>query len=233
MTSTMRRTVRGTAAGLGALAIIAGASACGSLLGGGGDEGGTGTTKEQPAEEDSAAAEEDSAAAEEGGEAAEEGGEAAEEGASAEESGAADESATEEDTSAEETTTDAAAEGDDAAAGAALSEEDLTAVGDAYYAFVQAAATSDGKAACGLVTNPNTGNPLEGSEIEACAEGFEGEADKSEIDPSMADALDRSMIEGVDNGDGTAGVTLMGSDAGVTFVKADDGKWYIDGSEFV
>lgn len=221
MTSTMRRTVRGTASALGALAIIAGASACGSLLGGG-DEGETGTTKEQPAEGDGSdgAAEEDSAAAEEGSE-------AAEEGASAEESAA------EEDTSAEEATTDAAAEGDDAAAGEALSEEDLTAVGDAYYAFVQAAATSDGTAACGLFTNPNTGDPLEGSELEACAKGFEGKAEESGVDPSMADALDRSMIEGVDNGDGTAGATLMGSDAGVTFVKADDGKWYIDGSEFV
>lgn len=222
MTSTMRRTVRGTAAGLGALAIIAGASACGSILGGG-DEGETGTTKEQPAEGDGSdgAAEEDSAAAEEGSE-------AAEEGASAEESADA-----EEDTSAEEATTDEAAEGDDAEAGAALSEEDLTAVGDAYYAFVQAAATSDGTAACGLITNPNTGDPLEGSELEACAKGIEGKAEESGVDPSMADALDRSMIEGVDNGDGTAGATLMGSDAGVTFVKADDGKWYIDGSEFV
>lgn len=221
MTSTMRRTVRGTASALGALAIIAGASACGSLLGGG-DEGEKSTTEEQPAEGEGS-----DGAAEEGSEAAEEGSEAAEEGASAEESAA------EEDTSAEEATTDAAAEGDDAAAGEALSEEDLTAVGDAYYAFVQAAATSDGTAACGLITNPNTGDPLEGSELEACAKDFEGKAEESGVDPSMADALDRSMIEGVDNGDGTAGATLMGSDAGVTFVKADDGKWYIDGSEFV
>lgn len=53
MTSIMRRTVRGAATGLGALALVAGASACGSLLGGD-DEGGEdpATGEEQPAEED-------------------------------------------------------------------------------------------------------------------------------------------------------------------------------------
>lgn len=238
MTSIMRRTVRGASAGLGALAIIAGATACGGLLGGGdaeGDGAGTAGTSEEGAEDTGAAAEsgseqesadarasedaaaEDAAAEDAGEEAAEEGEEAAGEGADAQDG-------------------EDAADGGSAAEGEAaaepLSEEDLTAVGDQYFAFIQAAAASDGQAACGLITHPSTGEPLAGAELAACAQGFEGEAEAQGIDPALADALERSMFEGVDNGDGTAGVTMMGSDAGVTFVKAGD-QWYIDGSDFV
>ncbi|MDN5599142.1 MAG: hypothetical protein L0G52_01240 [Brachybacterium sp.] len=51
MTSSMRRTVRGAAAGMGALAIIAGTAACGDLLGGGDEEGDGGTGTEETQEE--------------------------------------------------------------------------------------------------------------------------------------------------------------------------------------
>lgn len=243
MTSTMRRTVRGTAAGMGALAIIAGTAACGDLLGGGDDEGdgGTGTeeTQEESGESEEGESEEsadDSAESEETGsgdeadadDEAEGAGESAEEEA---EDGVEDADDSTDDAGAEEG--DSEESGDDTASGEALSEEDLTAVGDLYEVFLQALGENDGEAACALITNPMNGEPLEGTMLSECAEGFEDEGQSAGVDPELLDSLDRSMIEGVDNGDGTASATLMGTDVGFTFVKADDGEWYIDGSQFV
>ena len=228
MTSIMRRTVRGTAATLGALAIVAGAAACGGLTGGD-EETGDSTTVEEGSSEDGPdseddASEADGTAAEEGEGAAEEGAEAAEEAESAAEEEAEDASDADGDTSAEE--------GEDAEAGS-LSEDDLTAVGDRFYEFLEAAAQADGDAACALVMNPATDAPLGDAERGACAQGFEERAEEQGVDPAIFDVIDRSMIEGVDNGDGTAGITMLGKDGGFTFVEADDGQWYIDGNDFL
>lgn len=239
MTSIMRRTVRGTAAGLGALAIVAGTAACGGLLPGGEDgdgetgveEGGEDPGAEDPAEDPDAeeggdGSTEEDPAAEEGGDGSTEedpaGGDSAEDPAD-EEGG--DDSA-QEDPAADE-------EGEDAAAGEALTEGDLTAAGDVFFEFLQAAATSDGEAACALVTNPINDEPLEGSVLEECAKSFEQSAGEEEIDPAVADMMDRSMIEAIDNGDGTAGIELMGEDYNVTLVEVTDGQWYLDGGQFL
>ena len=228
MTSIMRRTVRGTAATLGALAIVAGAAACGGLTGGD-EETDDSTTVEEGSSEDGPdseddASEADGTAAEEGEGAAEEGAEAAEEAESAADEEAEDASDADGDTSAEE--------GEDAEAGS-LSEDDLTAVGDRFYEFLEAAAQADGDAACALVMNPATDAPLGDAERGACAQGFEERAEAQGIDPAIFDVIDRSMIEGVENGDGTAGITMLGKDGGFTFVEADDGQWYIDGNDFL
>ena len=228
MTSIMRRTVRGTAATLGALAIVAGAAACGGLTGGD-EEKDDSTTVEEGSSEDGPdseddASEADGTAAEEGEGAAEEGAEAAEEAESAAEDEGEDASDADGDTSAEE--------GEDAEAGS-LSEDDLTAVGDRFYEFLEAAAQADGDAACALVMNPATDAPLGDAERGACAQGFEERAEEQGVDPAIFDVIDRSMIEGVDNGDGTAGITMLGKDGGFTFVEADDGQWYIDGNDFL
>ena len=228
MTSIMRRTVRGTAATLGALAIVAGAAACGGLTGGD-EETDDSTTVEEGSSEDGPASEDDASeadgtAAEEGEGAAEEGAEAAEEAESAAEDEGEDASDADGDTSAEE--------GQDAEAGS-LSEDDLTAVGDRFYEFLEAAAQADGDAACALVMNPATDAPLGDAERGACAQGFEERAEEQGVDPAIFDVIDRSMIEGVDNGDGTAGITMLGKDGGFTFVEADDGQWYIDGNDFL
>ena len=239
MTSIMRRTVRGAAAGMGALAIVAGTAACGGLVGGGDGEdegdGGTGTeeTQEESGEseegaDDSSESEdtetteesedtegaEDTESAEDAGEGAEDTGEETGEGSGTDEG-------------------DTAEDGGDAAGGEALTEEDTTAVGDLYFEFLQALGANDGESACSLITNPMTGGPMEGVMLDECAKGFEGEGEAGGVDPSLVESMDRSMIEGVDNGDGTASATLMGQDVGFTFVKADDGTWYIDGSQFV
>ena len=69
MTSIMRRTVRGAAAGLGALAIVAGTAACGGLLGGDAEEDSPSVEEQDPAQdegEDGADEEADPAETEEG-----------------------------------------------------------------------------------------------------------------------------------------------------------------------
>lgn len=211
MTSTMRRTVRGTASALGALAIIAGASACGSLLGGG-DEGEKSTTEEQPAEgegsdEEATTTEEEASGAAEGV-------------ASAEESGAA-----EGETSAEETTTDSAAEGDDAAAGEALSDEDIAAASERFVEFIHVLDDGDPVAACAFVVNPATGEPMTGDEATACGDGLAPSMEG--LEPGSMDVIDASMIEATDNGDGTVGITMGGTEFPYSMTKGSDGEWYV------
>ena len=219
MNSIMRKTVRGTATGLGALALIAGASACGAIgdLAGGG-EGGDDPSAEQPAEEEGGESE---GGESEGGEF--EGGES--EGAEGSES---------EGSEGESEST----EGDDAAGGSdgePVSEEDLTAAGDQAFEFVKAAASGDAEGACALALDPTTGSGMSGSSAEACVAGFEESAEEAgtEFDPSVADALDRSMVETSDNGDGTAAVSLGGVDAGFAMVQGEDGKWYVDSAGLI
>lgn len=208
MNSIMRKTVRGTATGLGALALIAGASACGAIGDrAGGGEGGDDPSAEQPAEE-------------EGGESEGEG--AGSEGSESEGSEGESEST----------------EGDDAAGGSdgePVSEEDLTAAGDQAFEFVKAAATGEAETACSLAMDPTTGSGMSGSNLESCVAGFEESAEEAgtEFDPSVADALDRSMVETSDNGDGTAAVSLGGVDAGFAMVQGEDGKWYVDSAGLI
>ncbi|GAP77277.1 MULTISPECIES: hypothetical protein [Brachybacterium] len=213
MNSIMRKTVRGTATGLGALALIAGASACGAIgdLAGGG-EGGDDPSAEQPAEE--------------GGES--EGGES--EGAGSE---GAEGSESEGSEGESEST-----EGDDAAGGSEgepVSEEDLTAAGDRAFEFVKAAASGDAEGTCALALDPTTGSGMSGSSAESCVAGYEESAEEegTAFDPSIADALDRSMVETSDNGDGTVAVSFMGEDAGISMVQGDDGKWYVNSAELI
>lgn len=218
MNSIMRRTVRGTATGLGALALIAGASACGAIgdLTGGG-EGGDDPSAEQPADE------------EDGGES--EGGEpegaesegSAEDGESSEGDGAStDES---EDAEGDDAGGDTS-EGRDEAAGP-ISEEELTTAGDRFYAFFEAIGAQDPEGACRLVIDYDTGEPAESDGLQTCVDSFDEEFG-GDFDPSAVDAIERSMIGAEDNGDGRASITMLDEPADMYMKKADDGQWYIE-----
>ena len=223
MNSIMRKTVRGTATGLGALALIAGASACGAIgdLAGGG-EGGDDPSAEQPAEEGEESEGGESEGSESEGEDAEGAGSEGAEGSESEGSEGESEST----------------EGDDAAGGSEgepVSEEDLTTAGDRAFEFVKAAASGDAEGACALALDPTTGSGMSGSSAESCVAGYEESAEEegTAFDPSIADALDRSMVETSDNGDGTVAVSFMGEDAGISMVQGDDGKWYVNSAELI
>ena len=115
--------------------------------------------------------------------------------------------------------------------GEPVSEEDLTAAGDQAFEFVKAAASGDAETACSLAMDPTTGSGMSGSSAESCVAGYEEEG--TAFDPSIADALDRSMVETSDNGDGTAVVSLGGVDAGFAMVQGEDGKWYVDSAGLI
>ncbi|WP_270407786.1 hypothetical protein [Brachybacterium paraconglomeratum] len=226
MNSIMRKTVRGTATGLGALALIAGASACGAIgdLTGGG-EGGDDPSAEQPAEDEGGESEGSEGEDAEGSESEDAEGSASEDAEGSESEGSASEDAE-------------GAEGDDAAGGSEgepVSEEDLTAAGDRAFEFVKAAASGDAEGACALALDPTTGSGLTGSGAESCVAGYEESAEEegTALDPSIADALDRSMVETSDNGDGTVAVSFMGEDAGISMVQGDDGRWYVNSAELI
>ena len=76
---------------------------------------------------------------------------------------------------------------------------------------------------------------MSGSTAESCGAGYEESAEEegTAFDPSIADALDRSMVETSDNGDGTAAVSLGGVDAGFAMVQGEDGKWYVDSAGLI
>lgn len=218
MNSIMRRTVRGTATGLGALALIAGASACGAIgdLTGGG-EGGDDPSAEQPADE------------EDGGES--EGGEpegaesegSAEDGESSEGDGAStDES---EDAEGDDAGGDTSEGGDEAAG--PISEEELATAGDRFYAFFEAIGAQDPEGACRLVIDYDTGEPAESDGLQTCVDSFDEEFG-GDFDPSAVDAIERSMIGAEDNGDGRASITMLDEPADMYMKKADDGQWYIE-----
>lgn len=226
MNSIMRKTVRGTATGLGALALIAGASACGAIgdLAGGG-EGGDDPSAEQPAEDEGGESEGSEGEDAEGSESEDAEGSASEDAEGSEGEGSASEDA-------------GGSEGDDAAGGSEgepVSEEDLTAAGDRAFEFVKAAASGDAEGACALALDPTTGSGLTGSGAESCVAGYEESAEEegTAVDPSIADALDRSMVETSDNGDGTVAVSFMGEDAGISMVQGDDGEWYVNSAELI
>lgn len=208
MNSIMRRTVRGTATGLGALALIAGASACGAIgdLTGGG-EGGDDPSAEQPADEEDGAESEGSA----------------EDGESSEGDGAStDES---EDAEGDDAGGDTSEGGDEAAG--PISEEELTTAGDRFYAFFEAIGAQDPEGACRLVIDYDTGEPAESEGLQTCVDSFDEEFG-GDFDPSAVDAIERSMIGAEDNGDGRASITMLDEPADMYMKKADDGQWYIE-----
>src|SRR5699024_3699542 len=206
----MRRSVRGAAIGLGALALVLGASACGGTDDvAGGDEGGNEPAAEEPAEG-------------QGGEDAE--------GADAEVEGAEEESAEEESAeSAPSEEGDAAEESaEDEGADTAeepLAQSDLDAATDRFMELVTHLDDGDSEAVCSFFIDPTTGEPLEGETLTECAEL--GGAELQGLESNALDAVEESGLDVIDNGDGTVSVSMDGREFPMPLVEADDGEWYL------
>jgi hypothetical protein len=213
MNSIMRRTVRGAATGLGALALITGASACGML--GGGDEGGEEPSVEQPAEDVGA---DDGAEGEES--------EGSEDAESSEDGESEGEDATTEDESDASGTDDA--EGEDAAGDEAAGPVDqagLDAASQRFVDFIQVMDDGDGEAACAFFIDPTTDEPVAGETLTQCGEMIAPQMEAFE--PGSMDIVDVSMVEATDNGDGTVGISLGGSEFPYSMSQGEDGEWYM------
>ena len=211
MTTIMRRTLRGAATGLGALAIVAGASSCGSLLGGGDDGSEDPAGEEQPAGEgeDGAGAEDEGADA-----AAGEGDDAASDG---------DDAAT--DQGGEDAATDGG--GDDAASGTEVTEEDLGAAKQQVLTFFEALGDHDAEAACSVMLDPSTGEPASGDGLAACVEELDASGQMEQFSPEVVDMITEDVLEAEGNDDGSITISAAGTELGME--KADDGTWYIAG----
>ncbi|MDN5687352.1 MAG: hypothetical protein L0G94_11860 [Brachybacterium sp.] len=211
MTTIMRRTVRGAATGLGALAVVAGASSCGSLLGGGDEDG----SQDPAGEEQSAEEGGDGAAAEEGDGAGDEGDDAA-----------SDEG---DDTAAEDDGDDVATDegGDDAAAGGEVAEEELGAAKQRVLTFFEALGEQDAEAACSVMLDPSTGEPASGEGLADCVDELESSGQLEQFTPEVVDVITEDMLEAEGNDDGTITISAAGTE--VSMQKADDGTWYIAG----
>jgi hypothetical protein len=209
MNSIMRRTVRGAATGLGALALITGASACGML--GGGDEGGEEPSVEQPAEDDGA---DDGAEGEES--------EGSEDAESSEDGESEGEDATTEDES-DASGTDEDAAGDEAAG--PVDQAGLDAASQRFVDFIQVMDDGDGEAACAFFIDPTTDEPVAGETLTQCGEMIAPQMEAFE--PGSMDIVDVSMVEATDNGDGTVGISLGGSEFPYSMSQGEDGEWYM------
>ncbi|MGO2819167.1 MAG: hypothetical protein ACTIA5_00070 [Brachybacterium tyrofermentans] len=80
-----------------------------------------------------------------------------------------------------------------------------------------------------MIYDPSTKGAPSEEFLTGCAPGLEAgfEQQGLELQPGMFDAIDASMIELADNGDGTAAVSMAGQEMGMNVIKADDGEFYI------
>lgn len=137
-----------------------------------------------------------------------------------------EEETTEEGTT-EEGTTEAAqsdAGGDEAMVGA-VDEAGLTAAGDRFLEFIRVLDDGNGEAACAFFLDPTTGQPVSGPTLTQCGETLAPQMET--MQPGSMDVLDRSMVETTDNGDGTVGIALAGSEFPYAMVMGSDGMWYL------
>ena len=232
MNTMMRRTVRGTATALGALAIVVGTAGCGSLLGGGDDSrtddqeqgqeqdgedtGEDTSTEDDSTTEDSADDAQDDSADDSADDTEGSSDDSAEETDDADTDDAAD-------GSTDDSTDDAADDSDDATDD--LSDEDLDAASQRFVDFMQVMDDGDGEAACAFFLDPQTDEPVTGKTLEMCGEMVTPQMEG--LEPGTMDILDASMVTAIDNGDGTVTIDMMGTEFPNPMAKASDGEWYL------
>ncbi|MDN6399639.1 MAG: hypothetical protein L0K01_04185, partial [Brachybacterium sp.] len=87
----------------------------------------------------------------------------------------------------------------------------------------------DWEAACGMVLDPTTSAAPEGERLQECIDGVESViGDQAEqLEPGVFDAVDTSMIEASDNGDGTVSLSVLGNQLDIPMAPGEDGRWYL------
>ena len=175
----MRSILRGTATGMGALALLLGAAAC------------TGGEEESPSSPPTTSS-------------------ASEDAQPTQESGA------------EGAASDGGGE-------SPFSDEELDAASQRFLDVLQVLDDQDWEAACGMVLDPSTGTAPEGERLQDCVDGVEPViGDRAEqLEPGAFDAIDPSMIEASDNGDGTVSLSVLGNDLDIPMAPGYDGRWYL------
>lgn len=81
---------------------------------------------------------------------------------------------------------------------------------------------------CTMVLDPSTGTALEGERLSDCVEEVEPAASAyaEDLEPGAFDAIDPSMVEVVDEGDGTVALSILDQPVEVPMRQGEDGRWY-------
>lgn len=206
MNAVMRRVVRRTSLGLGALALAAGAAACG------GDNGEQQAPEQDPAIQEPAAQDEGDLEPSDG-----DGQQSAKEGEGAEAPDASD--------GDEGGENDEDDEGEESGSSTEeVTTEQIDAATQRWVEFMQAVVDGDGEMACQYMINPETGET--GDEDPECAQAFEEEV-MSQVDGDAYGEFDASLVAAEDNGDGTVTIMLEGRPFPMVMTPGDDGAWYL------
>ena len=122
----------------------------------------------------------------------------------------------------------ASSDGGGETAGSPFSDEQLEAASQRFVEGLQLLDDQDWDAACALVLDPATHAAPEGERLQDCVDGVEPAlASSSELlVPGRFDVIDTSMVEAVDNGDGTVSLSLLGEPLDIPMVQGDDQEWY-------
>ncbi|MDN5820184.1 MAG: hypothetical protein L0H39_01715 [Brachybacterium sp.] len=108
-------------------------------------------------------------------------------------------------------------------------ETELDAASQRFLDVLQVIDDHDWESACGMVLDPTTGLAPEGDRLQDCVDGVEpviGEQAEL-LEPGAFAAVDVSMIEASDNGDGTVSLSVLGNDLDIPMAPGDDGRWYL------
>ena len=136
------------------------------------------------------------------------------------------------------TATDSPAEGSEATPSASdgggerdagpFSDEELEDASARFVDGLHRLDDQDWEAACGLVLDPSTGTAPEGERLQECTDGVEPAvaAYADVLEPGMFDAIEPSMVEATDNGDGTVSLSIGDQPVDIPMVQGDDDEWY-------
>lgn len=108
-------------------------------------------------------------------------------------------------------------------------DEELEAASQRFVDLLHVLDDQDWDAACGMVLDPATGTAPEGERLQECADGVEpvlGER-AAQLEPGTFDAIDASMVEAHDDGDGTVSLSVLGEELDVPMAPGQDGRWYL------
>ncbi|ASK66987.1 hypothetical protein CFK39_00820 [Brachybacterium avium] len=110
-----------------------------------------------------------------------------------------------------------------------FSDAELDAASQRFLDLLQVIDDHDWESACGMVLDPTTGSAPEGERLQDCVDGVEPvfAAQAELLEPGAFDALDASMIQASDNGDGTVSLSVLGNDLDIPMAPGDDGRWYL------
>jgi len=106
---------------------------------------------------------------------------------------------------------------------------ELDAASQRFLEALQALGDQDWESACDVVLDPTTGTAPVGERLTKCVDGAERELAEqaAALEPGMFDALDVSMIEASDNGDGTVTLSVLGEELDIPMAPGDDDRWYL------